>query len=41
MITAYQRKLAALNALEEKLAKACHLKQGMMPELLTGRIRLV
>ncbi len=28
-------------ALEEKLAKARHLKQGMMQELLTGRIRLV
>ena len=28
-------------ALEEKLAKARQLKQGMMQELLTGRIRLV
>lgn len=28
-------------ALEGKLAKARHLKQGMMQELLTGRIRLV
>lgn len=28
-------------ALEEKLAKARHIKQGMMQELLTGRIRLV
>jgi type I restriction enzyme S subunit len=28
-------------ALEEKLAKALQLKQGMMQELLTGRIRLV
>lgn len=28
-------------ALEAKLAKACQLKQGMMQELLTGRIRLV
>jgi type I restriction enzyme S subunit len=28
-------------ALEAKLAKARHLKQGMMQELLTGRIRLV
>ncbi|MCL4315470.1 MAG: restriction endonuclease subunit S [Gammaproteobacteria bacterium] len=28
-------------ALEEKLAKARNLKQGMMQELLTGRIRLV
>jgi type I restriction enzyme S subunit len=37
--------LTALNAeiaaLESKLAKARHLKQGMMQELLTGRIRLV
>jgi len=30
-----------LAALEAKLAKARHLKQGMMQELLTGRIRLV
>lgn len=30
-----------LAALEEKLAKARSLKQGMMQELLTGRIRLV
>lgn len=28
-------------SLEAKLAKACHIKQGMMQELLTGRIRLV
>ena len=28
-------------ALEAKLAKARQLKQGMMQELLTGRIRLV
>ncbi|MCC6656870.1 MAG: restriction endonuclease subunit S [Rhodocyclaceae bacterium] len=28
-------------ALEEKLAKARQIKQGMMLELLTGRIRLV
>jgi type I restriction enzyme S subunit len=28
-------------ALEAKLAKARHIKQGMMQELLTGRIRLV
>jgi type I restriction enzyme, S subunit len=28
-------------ALEETLAKACQIKQGMMKELLTGRIRLV
>ncbi len=32
---------AELSALEEKLAKARDLKQGMMQELLTGRIRLV
>ena len=32
---------AELAALETKLAKARHLKQGMMQELLTGRIRLV
>ncbi len=30
-----------LAALEVKLAKACQLKQGMMQELLTGRVRLV
>ncbi|MBK7015559.1 MAG: type I restriction endonuclease subunit S [Sulfuritalea sp.] len=30
-----------LAALEAKLAKARDLKQGMMQELLTGRIRLV
>jgi type I restriction enzyme, S subunit len=30
-----------ITALEEKLAKACQLKQGMMQELLTGRIRLI
>ena len=28
-------------ALEAKLAKACQIKQGMMQELLTGRIRLI
>ena len=28
-------------ALEEKLAKARNIKQGMMQELLTGRIRLI
>ena len=28
-------------ALEAKLSKACQLKQGMMQELLTGRIRLI
>ena len=32
---------AEIAALEEKLAKARRLKQGMMQELLTGRIRLV
>ncbi|MDA8256881.1 MAG: restriction endonuclease subunit S [Betaproteobacteria bacterium] len=32
---------AELTALEEKLAKARAIKQGMMQELLTGRIRLV
>ena len=32
---------ARLAALEEKLAKARAIKQGMMQELLTGRIRLV
>ena len=32
---------AELAALEEKLAKVRNLKQGMMQELLTGRIRLV
>ncbi len=30
-----------ITALEAKLAKARHLKQGMMQELLTGRIRLL
>ena len=30
-----------IGALDAKLAKARHLKQGMMQELLTGRIRLV
>jgi type I restriction enzyme S subunit len=30
-----------ITALEEKLAKARQLKQGMMQELLTGRIRLI
>lgn len=30
-----------ITALEEKLAKTRHIKQGMMQELLTGRIRLV
>ena len=29
-----------LNALEQKLAKARDVKQGMMQQLLTGRIRL-
>ena len=32
---------AEIAALESKLAKARSLKQGMMQELLTGRIRLV
>jgi type I restriction enzyme S subunit len=32
---------ADLAALEEKLTKARQVKQGMMQELLTGRIRLV
>ena len=32
---------AELVALEDKLAKARNIKQGMMQELLTGRIRLV
>lgn len=32
---------AEIAALEAKLAKACQLKQGMMQELLTGRIRLI
>jgi len=32
---------AEIAALETKLAKAHNLKQGMMQELLTGRIRLV
>jgi type I restriction enzyme S subunit len=32
---------AEIAALEEKLEKSRMLKQGMMQELLTGRIRLV
>jgi type I restriction enzyme S subunit len=32
---------AEIAALEARLAKVRHLKQGMMQELLTGRIRLV
>jgi len=32
---------AEIAALEAKLAKARSLKQGMMQELLTGRVRLV
>ena len=32
---------AEIAALEAKLAKARQLKQGMMQELLTGRIRLI
>ncbi|MGE3272582.1 MAG: restriction endonuclease subunit S [Chloroflexota bacterium] len=31
---------AELDALIQKLAKARQIKQGMLPELLTGRIRL-
>lgn len=30
-----------ITALEEKLCKARHIKQGMTQELLTGRIRLI
>jgi type I restriction enzyme, S subunit len=30
-----------IEALEEKLAKARQIKQGMMQELLSGRIRLI
>jgi type I restriction enzyme S subunit len=30
-----------LEALTERLAKARQIKQGMMQELLTGRVRLV
>jgi type I restriction enzyme, S subunit len=32
---------ALIESLEQIVAKARHLKQGMMQELLTGRIRLV
>ena len=32
---------AEITALEAKLTKARNLKQGMMQELLTGRIRLL
>ena len=32
---------AEIAALETKLAKARNIKQGMMQELLTGRIRLI
>ena len=32
---------AEITTLETKLTKARHIKQGMMQELLTGRIRLV
>jgi type I restriction enzyme S subunit len=32
---------ADLAALEGKLGKACHLKQGMMQQLLSGRTRLI
>ena len=34
-------KLAIAKVLEAKLAKVRQLKQGMMQELLTGRIRLI
>jgi type I restriction enzyme S subunit len=32
---------AEIAALEAKLAKAREIKQGMMQELLTGRVRLI
>jgi len=32
---------AEIAALKDKLAKARQVKQGMMQELLTGRIRLI
>ncbi len=32
---------AEITALEAKFAKARQIKQGMMQELLTGRIRLI
>ena len=32
---------AEIEALENKLAKARQIKQGIMQELLTGRIRLI
>jgi type I restriction enzyme, S subunit len=32
---------AEITTLETKLAKARQIKQGMMQELLTGRIRLI
>ena len=32
---------AEITALEGKLSKARQVKQGMMQELLTGRVRLV
>ena len=32
---------AEITALEAKLTKARQIKQGMMQELLTGRIRLI
>ncbi len=32
---------AEITGLEAKLAKARHIKQGMMQDLLTGRVRLV
>ena len=36
-----QTVIAEIAAIEAKLAKARQVKQGMMQELLTGRIRLV
>jgi len=32
---------AEITALETKLTKTCQLKQGMMHNLLTGKIRLI
>jgi type I restriction enzyme S subunit len=32
---------AEIDALEKKLEKARQIKQGMMQELLTGKIRLI
>jgi len=39
--TALSEMVAEIESLESKLAKAREVKQGMMQELLTGRIRLV